>query len=192
MPISGSHRPHDARALVSGERVYLRAPTAGDEDEFLAFVRASRGLHAGLVSPPATAETFAAYLERASTDAFASLLDCRLADGSIVGVFNLTIFRGPFQNAFLGYYANAAFSGRGYMSEGLRLTVRHAFGALGLHRLEANIQPHNVASSHVAKAAGFRLEGHSPRYLKVDGEWRDHDRFAITAEEVDLGGDPDA
>ena len=92
------------------------------------------------------------------------------------------IFHGNFCSAYLGYYAGATFMGQGYMSEGLRLVLRHAFGALGLHRLEANIQPKNRASIHLVRRAGFRREGFSSRYLKVLGRWRDHERWAITAE----------
>jgi len=68
------------------------------------------------------------------------------------------------------------------MSEGLRLVLRRAFGTLGLHRLEANIQPQNRASIRLVRRAGFRREGFSPRYLKVLGRLRDHERWAITAE----------
>jgi len=68
------------------------------------------------------------------------------------------------------------------MSEGLRLVLRHAFGTLGLHRLEANIQPENHDSVRLVRGAGFRREGFSPRYLKILGRWRDHERWAITAE----------
>ena len=60
-----------------------------------------------------------------------------------------------------------------------------AFDSLRLHRLEANIQPSNAASIALAKGAGFRLEGFSPRYLKIDGQWRDHERWAIVAEDRD-------
>ena len=89
---------------------------------------------------------------------------------------------GNFQSAYLGFYTGAPFMGKGYMSEGLRLVLRHAFSRLGLHRLEANIQPANRASIRLVRRAGFRREGFSPRYLKVFGRWRDHERWAIIAE----------
>jgi ribosomal-protein-alanine N-acetyltransferase len=67
------------------------------------------------------------------------------------------------------------------MRNGLRAVVRHAFAKLKLHRLEANIRPINVASVALVKAGGFSKEGYSPRYLKIGGRWRDHERWAILA-----------
>ena len=91
--------------------------------------------------------------------------------------------RGPFQCAYAGYYAHQAHAGNGYMREGLDLLLRHAFRTMGLHRLEANIQPENAPSIALVRGAGFRLEGFSPRYLKIGGRWRDHERWAITVED---------
>ena len=108
------------------------------------------------------------------------LIVCRLTDGAIAGVFTLSeIVRGMFQSAYLGYYAERPYAGRGYMSEGMQLVLRHAFTTMKLHRVEANVQPENVGSIALAKRSGFRLEGFSPRYLKVAGRWRDHPRWAI-------------
>ncbi len=106
------------------------------------------------------------------------------ASGGIVGVTNLSqiVLKG-FQNAYLSYYGMAGFAGRGFMTEAVRLTVGHAFGEIGLHRLEANIQPGNLPSIALAKRAGFRKEGFSPRYLRIDGVWRDHERWALLADD---------
>ena len=93
------------------------------------------------------------------------------------------IVRGFFQSAYMGYYGMAGMNGRGLMGDAVRLTVTHAFHGLGLHRLEANIQPGNEPSRALAKRLGFRQEGYSPRYLKIDGEWRDHERWAVLADE---------
>ena len=170
--------------VVGGERVYLRHLAARDRDEFLERVRASRKLHGRWVSAPADVEAFAAWLKRTKGSDVESLLVCRRDDGAIAGVYNISqIFYGHFCSAYLGYYAFAPFGGRGYMREGLQLVLRHAFGPLGLHRLEANIQPENAPSIALVAGAGFRLEGLSPRYLKIAGRWRDHERWAILAEE---------
>jgi ribosomal-protein-alanine N-acetyltransferase len=77
----------------------------------------------------------------------------------------------------------AGFQGRGLMREALSLVLTTAFDEMGLHRLEANIQPGNARSRALAQGLGFRQEGFSPRYLRIGGEWRDHERWAILAEE---------
>src|SRR3954464_7322960 len=171
-------------ALEKGERTFLRRGRSGDADEFTALMRESRELHRPWSFPPVRGEEFVALVERARADDFELFLLCRRGDGRILGFFNLSqIFRGPFLNAYLGYAVGAPYAGEGYMAEGIELVLRHAFGAMGLHRLEANIQPGNEPSTALAKHAGFRLEGFSPRYLKIDGRWRDHERWAILAEE---------
>jgi len=102
----------------------------------------------------------------------------------LAGVFNISeIVREAFCSGYLSYYGFVPHNGRGYMSAGLQVVLSEAFGHHGLHRLEADIQPGNKESRRLVQAAGFRLEGFSPRYLKVAGRWRDHERWAITAEE---------
>jgi ribosomal-protein-alanine N-acetyltransferase len=72
------------------------------------------------------------------------------------------------------------------MNAGLRLILQTVFEDLKLHRLEANIQPENNRSIHLVKNNGFRKEGYSPRYLKINGVWRDHERWAMTFEDWQL------
>lgn len=155
-----------------------------DADEFLAGVQASRPLHHPWVTPPASAEAFAAYAARALMPDFEAFLICRREDGAVAGVANLSqIVRGLFQSASLGYFVFAPFARQGYMTEGLGLVLSQAFGPLSLHRVEANVQPENFASKALAQRLGFRLEGFSPRYLKIAGHWRDHERWAILSDE---------
>ncbi len=177
-----------SQALVEGDLVFLRNLSARDRDEFLERARASRTLHRGWVFAPSDPDAFAAYLKRAKSTEFETLIVCRHEDGAMVGVYNVgQIYYGHLRSAYLGYYAFTPFSGQGYMREGIRLTLRHAFGPLKLHRLEANIQPDNAPSLALVKGAGFRLEGYSPRYLKIGGRWRDHERWAILAEDLHPG-----
>jgi ribosomal-protein-alanine N-acetyltransferase len=147
-------------------------------------MRASRSLHRPWLAPPTTAAAFAALVRRAHDEAFDPLLACRRSDGAIVGVITVShIIRGALQGAFLGYGAVAAHAGEGYMTEAVGLVLRRAFTDLRLHRLEANIQPGNAASLALVQRCGFELEGFSARYLKVGGRWRDHERWAIRAEQ---------
>jgi ribosomal-protein-alanine N-acetyltransferase len=69
------------------------------------------------------------------------------------------------------------------MTAGLRLVISRAFRTYGLHRLEANVQPDNLPSIAIVQRLGFRLEGYSPRYLRISGRWRDHERWALTVED---------
>jgi ribosomal-protein-alanine N-acetyltransferase len=164
-------------------RVVLRPPTASDQDEFIARMRASRRAHRPWIYMPETPERYAAYLSRVDDPRAALFLACRTGDGAIVGFLNISeIVRGSLKSGFLGYGGVAEFAGQGYMTEAMQLLLREAFTRLGLHRLEANIQPGNTPSIALAKRSGFELEGFSPRYLKVGGRWRDHERWAIRAE----------
>lgn len=165
-------------------RVELRAPSPADQEEFIAAMRASRKLHGRWLTAPTTPIAYDALLERARDPSFEPML-ARLVDGgAIVGFFNISqIIRGPLQSAFLGYGGVAAYAGRGYMTEALGLVLRRAFTELDLHRLEANIQPGNRASIALVERCGFVREGFSERYLKIAGRWRDHERWAISAEQ---------
>jgi [ribosomal protein S5]-alanine N-acetyltransferase len=169
-------------------RVLVRAPEPADAAEFTAAMRASRRHHGGYISMPTTQEAFAAYVRRNESESRAMFFACRREDGAIVGFLNVSeIIRGSLEQGFIGYGGVAAFAGQGYMGEAMGLVLAQAFGPLRLHRLEANIQPGNVASIALARRAGFVKEGFSERYLKVGGHWRDHERWAITAERWEAG-----
>ncbi len=184
MRSTGSAIVADRSTLAVGRPVFLRNLSVRDREPFLARTRASRRLHRPWIAPPITGKAFDDYVSRNRRADFKALLVCRREDGAIVGVWNLSqIFLGPFQNAYLGFYALAPYAGQGYMAEGLQLVLAYAFRRVRLHRLEANIQPANQRSIRLVRAAGFRREGLSPRYLKVGGRWRDHQRWAITAED---------
>lgn len=164
-------------------RIFLRQPAASDEAELVGLMRASRRLHSPWVSPPLDGVSFQVFLARGRRPNALALLACRVGSGAILGVFSLSeIVRGPLQGAFLSYYVGAPYARQGYMTEGLELLLRHAFRNLRLHRIEANIQPGNLASIALVKRCGFALEGFSPRYLKIRNRWRDHERWALLAE----------
>ena len=165
-------------------RVYVRPPRQGDEYEFVALMRESRAFHRPWASAPTDPARFAAYLEDAGRPDFEAFLVCRIEDDQLVGFFNVSqIARGSLQSAYLGYAAAERFARQGYMREGLELVLRETFLELRLHRLEANIQPGNAASIALARGAGFQREGFSPRYLKIGGRWRDHERWALLADD---------
>lgn len=167
-----------------GSRIRLAFPRRTDERELLALNRRSRAFHRPWITPPQTPAQFRRYLARARTHEFLGLLIRRNADDVLLGSVELSqIARGAFQSAYLGYHIGAPFARQGYMREALRVVLHYAFRQLRLHRLEANIQPGNAASRALLAGLGFCREGYSARYLKVGGRWRDHERWAILAED---------
>ncbi len=173
-----------SKTLIKGRRIVLRLPVKSDGAEFLAVNRRSAKFNRGRASPPTTASQFGAYLKRSAQPDVACFLICRAADGAIMGSIALSqIFYGGFQSAYLGYQIGEEFSAQGYMTEAIQLMLRHAFGNLKLHRVEANIQPGNIASIALVKRAGFVKEGYSRRYLKICSRWRDHERWAILVDD---------
>ena len=172
-------------------RVRLRKPGELDEPSFLESARRSRAFLRRWVQPPGTAEAYRAWLGRLQGPSCDGRFVVLRASGELVGVINFSeIVRGRLRSAYLGYYAFVPHVGRGYMTEGLALALRRAFGPLRLHRIEANIQPANAASKALVRRLGFRQEGFSPRYLKIAGRWRDHERWALLAEDWKRGPTP--
>ena len=161
-------------------RVYLRPVSRRDRTEFLDLMQQSRHLHSPWIAPPQSSLSFHNYLTRTQTEDHEGLLVCSRETDAITGVININnIVRGSFLSASLGYYAGAPYAGQGLMREGLELVKQRAFRTLGLHRLEANIQPDNQRSIALVQRCGFRREGLSPAFLYIAGAWRDHERWTI-------------
>jgi len=111
-------------------------------------------------------------------------------DGRFGGEINLSsIQRGPFQNAYVGYWIDQALAGNSYTPEAAVVLFRFAFDDLDLHRVQVSIIPRNRPSRRVVEKLELRDEGVATRYLKINGAWEDHIRFAITAEEWDTRRD---
>ncbi len=169
---------------VNGKRVILRFPEMKDADEFIALSKSSQKFHRNLVNPAKDIEKFKKYVEGNKTIENKLFLICRKEDKAIVGVTDLSqIFYGIFKNAYIGYYLFEDYIGKGFMTEGINLTIKTAFQVLKLHRIEANIQPKNKPSIAVVKRCGFTKEGLSRKYLKIGGKWCDHERWAIIKED---------
>lgn len=179
-----------AESTVRGQRVFLRSLRPADRRAWTDLRTASRD-HLRPFDPrpprgidPYGNSGFGALKARSSDPASDVLLAFRREDGALLGGINLNqIVRGAFGSAYLGYWMGAEHAGQGYMTEALQLGLRRAFRQLRLHRVEANILPHNAPSLALVKRAGFTREGFSRRYLKIAGRWQDHERWALLAED---------
>lgn len=164
-------------------RVHLERPSAHRREEFLGSLTRSRRLHRHFADPPRDRRAYDAWLGQVRQPTHQGNFVIDDLTRALVGVVNVNeIVRGGFESGYLGYYAFEPHAGRGFMRAGLQLVINRAFRKLGLHRLEANIQPDNGASIELVSRLGFKREGFSPRYLKLRGRWRDHERWALLRE----------
>lgn len=121
------------------------------------------------------------------------LLLFRRGHGSseVIGDLNLTnIVRGAFQAAYLGYQLDSEHVGQGLMQEALSTAIEHAFATMNLHRLMANYVPSNERSARLLRRLGFKVEGHAPGYLFLDGQWKDHVLTALENPAFRVGAHP--
>ncbi|MBX3380552.1 MAG: GNAT family N-acetyltransferase [Phycisphaeraceae bacterium] len=186
-PASRRQQSSGSDAIERGPVVHLRRPVAGDRAEWVA-LRESSLDHLLPWEPRlkvrSEAERWESFFRTSDAEDRQRFLICRNEDARMVGYVGLNGIRhGVLQSCELGYWIGKSFTRNGYMTEGLLLAVRHAFEHLKLHRVEANVQPRNVASIGVVKKAGLRFEGVALRFLQIDGKWCDHQRWALTAEE---------
>jgi ribosomal-protein-alanine N-acetyltransferase len=109
-------------------------------------------------------------------------------DDRFVGQLTINnVVRGALRSAQIGYWIDQGHAGRGITTAAVALATDHCFGRVGLHRIEIDIRPENVASRRVVAKLGFREEGYLQRYLDIDGAWRDHISYALTVEDVPSG-----
>ena len=134
--------------------------------------------------------SFGAYVRGLNSQgrAGATLSFAVLVDDELVGQVSLsTIVWGSMCSGNLGYWVSEHVAGRGVIPTAVALVIDHCFAAVGLHRIEINIRPENDRSLRVVEKLGLRDEGLRERFLHIDGDWRDHRAFAVTAEEVPRG-----
>jgi ribosomal-protein-alanine N-acetyltransferase len=180
---------------VQTARMTLRPLREGDRAEFIRMHEVSwkffEPWSPTLQESERIGDLFTKQLRR-TMDGLASGRDVRLAgflaDGRLGGMFNLNeIIRGDFQNAYAGWKVNIEVARQGIGTEGVLAMLDVAFAepprGIGLHRVQANVIPHNVASLRLAERAGFKREGIARRYLRIAGQWQDHVMFAKLAEE---------
>ena len=181
-------QPDSAGAAANAApRTFFRPVNAADRSEFLALTQDGRDLHSPWIKTPLTAHTFRAYLRRNERDDHLGFAICLRDGGEMVGVVNINhIVGGALRTGTVAYFVAKQHAGKGYMREGLTQVKEHAFRELRLHRLEANIQPGNTASQALVRNCGFALEGIAPRFLYINGAWRDHERWAAVDEREEL------
>ncbi len=106
-------------------------------------------------------------------------------DGRLIGQVTVAgITMGSLRGASIGYWVDSRVAGLGLTPMAVAMACDYCFGVLRLHRIEIVIRPENAASRRVVEKLGFRHEGSRPAYLHIDGAWRDHEVFALNAEEV--------
>jgi [ribosomal protein S5]-alanine N-acetyltransferase len=163
--------------------IRLNRVIRADAADLIAANRLSQKYHEPWVTSFTDQGGFDGWFARCLTGPHVGLVAREVVSNEVVGVVNINeIVGGAFQSAYLGYYGMLSFSRQGLMTEALRAAARYAFEDLGLHRLEANIQPENIASTALVRRLGFRKEGFSPSYLRINGQWRDHERWALLAD----------
>lgn len=99
-------------------------------------------------------------------------------ENNLIGQISMGgIILGALRGAHIGYWIDQSYAGRGFTTQAVNLLTEYGFSVLALHRIEINLRPENTASRRVAEKAGYLLEGERPRYLHIDGDWRDHLSF---------------
>jgi ribosomal-protein-alanine N-acetyltransferase len=161
-------------------RVFLERPSARRERDYLDAAHRSRALYRGFVIAAANPSEYRDYLRCTRRDSQEAFFVVAAESHELAGVVNINdIGREQEQSGRLGYYAFVPHAGAGLMREGLLHVISLAFLELGLHRLEANIQPANHRSIALVAGLGFQREGAARGYLKIGSRWREHERWSL-------------
>jgi ribosomal-protein-alanine N-acetyltransferase len=141
----------------------------------------------GVAERPATFRGLVTRLNRAARQGLGMPFAVEV-DGRFVGQVTVNnIVRGSAQFASIGYWLDRDVAGRGIMPTAVALVIDHCFRSAGLHRIEVCIRPENSNSLRVVEKLGLREIGYAPRFLHIDGAWRDHRVYAVTVEECPEG-----
>jgi [ribosomal protein S5]-alanine N-acetyltransferase len=176
--------PH---VIAKGNKVHLQVPANVHRQTYLDFVKRNREFHEPWVYVPDEPRYYDQYINRLKMGRTLGVFVYTNDTEEFVGVINLNSIKlEPFSSAALGYYGEQKFSGQGMMKEGILLILNHAFNNVGLNRIEANIQPKNAQSLALVKACGFTYEGFSKKFLKIDINYQDHERWAFLAEDFKI------
>jgi len=109
-------------------------------------------------------------------------------EGEFAGQLNVSgLSYGSLSSASIGYWVAERFAGRNITPTAVALATDHCLFSIGLHRMEICIRPENSPSLRVVEKLGFRYEGLRRRFIHINGDWRDHFCFALTAEELPTG-----
>ncbi len=193
MALLGSLSRFDNPPEVFGKKTRLRPPLAADFQAWASLRDASRAFltpweptwpHDDLTRP-AFRRRLRRYARDARDDRAYPFFIWENASGELAGGLTLSnVRRGVAQTCSLGYWAGERFAGRGLIADAVRAVLPFCFGTLGLHRVEAACLESNLPSRRVLTAAGFLHEGIARRYLRIDGQWRDHMLFAVLDEDM--------
>ena len=176
--------------VLDGGEVRLRAPSFDDYSAWAALREESRR-HLTAWEPDWSDEDVTAKAFRMRVKAYRRemrrgnalpLFIVRHSDNALIGGVTLTNIRlGASRSASIGYWVGAAFVRQGYARAAIAAMLRHAFGTMELNRIEAACQPENIASRTLLERLGFQNEGVARDYLFINGAWRDHLLYALTA-----------
>ncbi len=184
----GRSQPVSLKEHAPGGQIVLKPPSWADFEAWHQIRQQSRDFltqwepawHVSHLTRPAYKNRLAAYTRMINNGTGYPFHIFRLTEGDLIGACHLShVQRGAAQSAQIGYWLGEAYAKKGFARAAVRALVRHSFDTLGLHRLEAAVQPDNDNSIRLLKALGFQKEGTARAYLKINDAWRDHDIYSL-------------